>query len=132
MMKIKAVRKEKEKIVGLELEQNLSQKELIDFLIEFFTRFVINQPLTESEFLVLEKLMMYSLDDEDINSSVIVKRLMIDLNFSKQKTVYDLRSRLVDKFCLNKKNKIFSFPAVLDLNNYADFEINIKTQLEAI
>lgn len=131
-MKIKLVRKESEKIVGLELEQTLTQKELINFLIEFFTRFVINQPLTESEFLVLEKLMMYSADEDDINSSIIVKRLMIDLGFSKQKTVYDLRSRLVDKFCLNKKNKIFSFPSVLDLNNYADFKINIKTNLEAI
>ena len=131
-MKIKLVRNESEKIVGLELEQTLTQKELINFLIEFFTRFVINQPLTESEFLVLEKLMMYSLDDEAINSSVIVKRLMIDLNFSKQKTVYDLRSRLVDKFCLNKKNKLFSFPSVLDLNNYKTFGIYIKTNLETI
>jgi len=131
-MKIKSVRKEQEKIVGLELEQTLTKKELINFLIEFFSRFVINQPLTENEFLVLEKLIMYNADGDDINSAIIVKRLMTDLGFSKQKTVYDLRSRLVDKFCLNKENKMFSLPHVLDLKNYTNFDINIKTYLNAI
>lgn len=131
-MKIKSVRKEQEKIVGLELEQTLTKKELINFLIEFFSRFVINQPLTENEFLVLEKLIMYNADGDDINSAIIVKRLMTDLEFSKQKTVYDLRSRLVDKFCLNKENKMFSLPHVLDLKNYTNFDINIKTYLNAI
>lgn len=131
-MKIKSVRKEQEKIVGLELEQTLTKKELINFLIEFFSRFVINQPLTENEFLTLEKLIMYNADGDDINSAIMVKRLMTDLGFSKQKTVYDLRSRLVDKFCLNKENKMFSLPRVLDLKNYTNFDINIKTYLNAI